>query len=577
MISAAISRYENLPNIWGEGAIFAFSGMDGETCSRSEFVFSFAAQPYGFLIQTPTRRILEITPVELGRVLTATNDVLSVETPQGELLVTFAAWHTLVGRLPENTRLGLRVEDGPEIQPQDNWWVSDDPKTGDVLALTCKKQNGESRFSLAYGSSADEARSRAQQALGEDLETLVEARLAIYQKLPRLKDPARDRLLKKCASVMKVNTLAAEGTIPQSWSTPDRVPHQNMWLWDSVFHSITMNHIHPRLAADFLKSVLDQQLASGMIPHMMRVNGRTSEITQPPILAWGIWENFQALHDRDFLAYAFPRLERYLEWDLTNRDQNGNGLLEWFIEGDVRCRSGESGLDNSPRFDEAILLDAVDFSTFAALDMLYLSRIAHELGQTERAGRWQARAEFMSSQIHALLWNEREGFYFDRKPDGQHTGVWAVTGFLPLLLPDLPKERAERLVMALKDPQKFCAAFPVPSVSMDHPEWSTDMWRGATWLNMNDFVMRGLLAQGYEDEARWLAEKSIFHVNKYYQQYGVLFEFYDAKDERPPAACDRKGPHLEPYNFRRKYDSIRDYHWTAAITARLLLQFSEKP
>jgi hypothetical protein len=52
----------------------------------------------------------------------------------------------------------------------------------------------------------------------------------------------------------------------------------------------------------------------------------------------------------------------------------------------------------------------------------------------------------------------------------------------------------------------------------------------------------------------------------------VVFEFYDAKDQLPPWHCARKGPHRGVYVFRQKYDSIRDYHWTAAITACLLLE-----
>jgi hypothetical protein len=156
--------------------------------------------------------------------------------------------------------------------------------------------------------------------------------------------------------------------------------------------------------------------------------------------------------------------------------------------------------------------------------------------------------------------------------DGSLTGVMAATGFLPLLLPDLPQGRAARMAALLADPQIFVAAFPVPSVALNHPEWSTDMWRGATWINLNYLIIRGLSQQGLVSQARELAEKTIQFVDRYYRSYGVLFEFYDAKDEHHPPDCDRKGPCQKPYNIRTKYDSIRDYHWTAALTARLLLE-----
>eukprot|EP00041_Stephanoeca_diplocostata_P022219 m.527592 g.527592 ORF g.527592 m.527592 type:complete len:50 (-) comp22012_c0_seq1:307-456(-) len=37
---------------------------------------------------------------------------------------------------------------------------------------------------------------------------------------------------------MRVNTLSPEGIAPVHWSTPDKTPHQAMWLWDSCFHAI---------------------------------------------------------------------------------------------------------------------------------------------------------------------------------------------------------------------------------------------------------------------------------------------------------------------------------------------------
>jgi neutral trehalase len=168
------------------------------------------------------------------------------------------------------------------------------------------------------------------------------------------------------------------------------------------------------------------------------------------------------------------------------------------------------------------------------------------------------------------LWDDEAGFYCDRTMDGTPTGVRAVSGFLPLLLDDVPQDRVDRLVSQLRDPDAFWTSFPIPSVSVDDPKWSTDMWRGATWLNFDYLVMLGLVKAGYPDLAAALRSRWLHYVQHYYESYGVIFEFYDAKDEVPPVACDRKGPRREPYDLRVKMDSIRDYHWSAALTARVL-------
>jgi len=567
MLTEVLGRGESLPDVWGEGSIFAFSGMDGETNTISQFVATYGSEPFGLLFHTPTRRVLSVLLPEPGTVRVATGDVYGVATTSGDLVVAYASWHTIVGIVPEGTHLSLGDEGGGQASHEGDTWVSEDSFQGDALVLV-REAN---RFALAYGGSASEATARAKAGLAEDLEDVVRARLAICENVPRV-GGREQRLLNKCASVMKVNSLAPEGAIARRWSTPDRVPHKHMWLWDSVFHSLAMNRLDAGLSWDYLAAVLDTANPDGMIPHMSTVDGHKSSITQPPILAWGVWENYLVLKDKDRLAQAIAPLEGYLEWDLTNRDRNGNALLEWHIEGDVRCRSGESGLDNSPRFDAATVLDAVDFSVFAACDMGYLARVARELGDLERARRWQARSEAVTAQVHDLLWDNQDRFYHDRGMDGTLSRVRAVSGFLPLLLDDIAPDRVDSLVAALHDPSDFGTAFPVPSVSASHPEYSTDMWRGATWLNLNYAICVGLLKQGRDDEARWLAETSLSHVAKYYQEYGVLFEFFDSQDRVPPPQCDRKGPHVEPYDVRRKMDSIRDYHWTAAVTAIWLLE-----
>lgn len=339
-----------------------------------------------------------------------------------------------------------------------------------------------------------------------------------------------------------------------------------------MFHSFAMNRLDPALACDFLMAVLEAQRPDGMIPHMMTVSGRNSEITQPPLLAWAIWENYAALRDRERLAAAFPRLEAYLAWNLAHRDRNGNGLLEWAIEANDRSRSGESGMDNSPRFDAAVALDAVDFSAYQAHDMACLARIADALDRPERANLWRARSRAMAAAIHDRLWDPARQFYCDRDLDGRFVPVRAVSGFMPLLLEDAPPAHVDALERVLRAPTEFGAACPIPSVALDEPTWSTDMWRGASWINMNYMTIRGLRRHGRLKTADRLAARTLAFVREAYERHGALFEFFDARGQRPPIACDRKGPASAVYDIRARYEVIRDYHWTAALCLDLLLQ-----
>lgn len=540
----------------GEGFLFAFSGMDGETCYAPNFVLTRHNTGYDFLVQTEFLHELRIRTVSTGELRAATSDVYAVQFGTEILALTFSAWHTLIGQLPYQTTVVLLNANGEIASP-----ISACNAQGGMLAFAIE----ENRFAVAYGESTEEARARANTGLAMSIEANINLRLMVYEQLPHLADAGDDRFLRKCFSVMKVNALSAEAEFQQHWSTPDRVPHRDMWLWDSVFHSLAMNKVDPELSWEYLKTILDRQSEDGMISHQFKPNGWSSTITQPPILAWGIWENYQHNPSPNHLAYAAERLATYLQWDQDNRDQNRNRLLEWFIEENENCRSGESGMDNSQRFDEALLLDAVDFSVFAALDMGYLSRIYAELGDEEHGGYWKTKSTQLSTAIHTKLWNEEVGFYLDHKLNGNFSPVQAVTGFLPLLLEDFPPERLQPMVDALLDETRFNTAFPIPSVALNTPDFSTDMWRGATWINMNYLVAMGFERQGRNDLAEEIRAKTLSMVKKYYEQLGVIFEFYDTLDQVPPFDCDRKGPRQAPYNIRNKMDSIRDYHWSAAL------------
>jgi hypothetical protein len=567
-VETLCTRYVGLPDVYGEGALFAFSGLDGPTCAMDAWTATLTERRFGLLIHTPRRAVLKIEVPSPSRVRLVTGDAVIAESINGPLVLAYSDGQTLVGCCPRDASVHLEMEGPTDAAGNSDETLLKDLGNQNGLLL---RRSGE-RFAVVYGRADGELKERAARALDLDPIGTAEERLRFLAGVPSLTDPNRDRLLKKCFSVMKVNALSAEGPFKQLWSTPDRLPHRDCWLWDSVFHSLAMNHLKPQVAWAYLRSVLDTQQPDGMVPHQTGPNGRSSAITQPPLLAWGVWENYRALRDRETLAYALPRLQRYLTWNAANRDRNGNGLLEWFIEGDARCRSGESGTDNSPRFDAACLLDAVDFSVFQAEDLRYLGLIARELGREGDARAADEQATRVRRAIHALLWDEKAALYADRHFDGHLSPVQAVTGFLPLLLEDTPPERIRALSRTLRDPQRFASAFPLPSVALNDPQWGTDMWRGPTWINMNYFAALGFRRHGFTEEADLLREATIEHVAKYYAQSGVVFEYYESSDRRPPWECDRKGPKQPGYDFRKKYDPIRDYHWTAALTACLLME-----
>ncbi len=563
--------YESLPDVWGEGALFAFSGVDGPTNTASGFAATLLEKPFGILINTPTKRMVRFILKGSGHIEVLTGDVASIRTTLGDFGLTFSDWHTIIGVLPDQAELGLPRQYGL-WENIEGAAVSIDDDHHDAVALKVKG----SRIAVCYGDCAEQAVFRAETALELDFYDVAAERMNFVTSATG-RTKKHQGLLLKCLSVMKVNTLWPEGSIKRRWSTPDRIPHQHMWLWDSVFHAMGMVSFNEGLAWDFIDAVLDTQQVNGMIPHMFRIDGTHSEITQPPLLCWGVYEVASKLNDIECLKMAYPKLLKYLQWFDDNRRDEASGLYYWLVNEASNNRCDESGMDNSPRFETGERLLAVDLCTYLSQEWNYIAQIATKLGLIEDADAAKQRADALEQLIHGRMWNAETGFYYDLRLDGSYNEVMAVSGFLPLLLPNIPTEHLDGLIKHLDNPMTFGTRYPVPSVAANDKHYGHDMWRGATWINFNWMIYHGLRRHGKHKQAFKLSKATIKAAEEAARRYGVLFEFMDSAVKVEPTKVDRKGACESIPYLSGKMDSIRDYHWSAALIARMIIeQVSQK-
>ena len=382
------------------------------------------------------------------------------------------------------------------------------------------------------------------------------------------------RTLLKALSVMKTQVYSPEGRIKHRWTTPDRWPHRRMWLWDSVFHAIGWRHVSPDIAQDAISAMFDMQEVDGFIGHSMDPNG-VSQITQPPILALGVKLVHEAEPNLDWIRELYPKLCAYIDWDLKNRDSDGSGLLEWHIEGNPRCRCGESGMDNSPRFDDATLMDAVDFNSYLALECEILVQFADMLSLHEDAVKWKTKHTHICSLISSRLWSDEFEFFVDYDLQKQaQSSILASSGFLPLICGAASDAQAQRLARHLRDPEMFGTAFPVPSIAAkDAEHYEKDMWRGPVWINLNWLIAFGFDRSGLNQTASFIRERTMREIERYCEIYGVLFEFYDDSGEVNPPKLLRKGkcsPQESPF-----HQVFHDYGWTASLYVDMAYSASE--
>jgi glucosylglycerate hydrolase len=160
-------------------------------------------------------------------------------------------------------------------------------------------------------------------------------------------------------------------------AAPDLYPHQ--WSWDAAFVAAGLAHVDVERACLELDTLLAGQWRTGMIPHIVfdpaetgyfpgpdrwacaehtadaPAAPRTSGICQPPVHALAVERIVEVAVSRGSAAQAAADTwlttvySRLLDWHrylVRHRDPTGSGLLTIY-------HGWESGMDNSPRWDEA--------------------------------------------------------------------------------------------------------------------------------------------------------------------------------------------------------------------------------
>lgn len=552
-----------LPEKWGQGQLFAFCALDGDSFFNDDFAGTLCGDKIGVSFHTMCRRTLyfgDMNKLISPELKCVTSDMILLEALTGTCSIIFAQRHLIVGEYTDFP--GVFVSLGgvcDTVRKGDTEiHISND---GEYTAIL--KRDG--RYAFSYGKSEKEVCDLCQEGIKIDLDKLKKQKEKPFEKaLPENNRYAR--LYAKCISVMRSQLYSPEGGIKRIWSTPDRLPHRNLWLWDSVFHAIGHRHLDAELAQSLILALFDVQHGDGFIPHMARPD-YSSAITQPPIIAWGALTVYEKSKDRSFLETVFKNNKAFLLWCKANRRKSERELYSWHTNPELNNRCDESGMDNSPRFDTESDLYAIDFSCYMANEARLMKKIADELGYSQESAFFGSWYENIKADINSLLWCEEDGFYYDY--DITHSRlnkVQSVSSFLPLFAGLCDEKQVKKLISHLENPDEFGTEFPIPTISKKDKTFGSDLWRGPVWINYNYMISKGLADYGYNDLSQKIKATSLEVVNEWYNYTGTVYEFYDSENRIPPFCFNRKGKVFEPYDFRVKYQTIRDYGWSITLT-----------
>jgi hypothetical protein len=167
----------------------------------------------------------------------------------------------------------------------------------------------------------------------------------------------------------------------------------------------------------------------------------------PPVHAWAVWRVYKAdariakHRDTAFLEGCFHKLLMNFTWWVNRKDSSGDNIFE----------GGFLGLDNIGIFDRSKplpvggYLEQSDGTSWMAFYCLTMLKIATELAQTNPAYEDIASKFFehfvyiahaMNSSAGTGLWDETDGFYYDRIRFPDHSTytlrVRSMVGLIPL-------------------------------------------------------------------------------------------------------------------------------------------------
>ncbi len=305
---------------------------------------------------------------------------------------------------------------------------------------------------------------------------------------------------------------------------PGKGHYDAAWLWDSAFHALGLAMLDPQLARDSVLILTENQDSQGKLPSFCAEEwNRPGEAAQPPVVAWCAWQVYQADPRRQFLEAIYEPLVRWNRWWFSNRDDDADGLAEYYD-------AIESGWDNSPRWDDRSLkLEATDLNSFLVVQMKALARMARELGSKRDAREWERKSAELAEKIVAVMYCPQDGIFYDVVYDthGFHK-VLTPACFLPLWA-GVPIERskADRMIEDyLLNPEHFNGPVPLPVVAASERTYApSDYWRGPVWIHLAYFCLQTLRRYGYEQQAEEMATKLLDAAAR----NRFIYEYYDSQ------------------------------------------------
>jgi hypothetical protein len=234
-------------------------------------------------------------------------------------------------------------------------------------------------------------------------------------------------------------------------SVPDKWEYPWYAAWDLAFHMIPFSRLDPDFAKEQLVLFLREWYMhpSGQLP---AYEWQLSDVN-PPVHAWAAWRVYKMTappghRDHQFLARVFQKLLLNFTWWVNRKDIDGRHLFA----------GGFLGLDNIGVLNRSELpsghqLQQADGTAWMAFYCSTMLSIALELAREDATyadmaskffEHFVAIVDAMNELGGTGLWDEADGFYYDRLSIDGHAvpmPIRSMVGLLPLCAVEVLDQR----------------------------------------------------------------------------------------------------------------------------------------
>jgi putative isomerase len=328
-----------------------------------------------------------------------------------------------------------------------------------------------------------------------------------------------------------------------------------LFEWDTYFAAYMLSLDNKELAYANAIAMTHEITEKGFVPNFASARGASEDRSEPPVGSLIVKEIYKNHREEWFLQEVFDELLTWNRWWAENRDIDGYLVWgsdpyergewpDWLLKG-IGTRKGgkwESGLDNSPMWDDAVfdtlthrlMLADVGLMSLYILDCQSLAEIAGVLGKTKIEQELAERGKKYSKKLETL-WDEQFGLYLNKNlVTGEFSYRLSPTLFYPLLAKVPNQQQATRMMQEhFYNEEEFWGDFIMPAIARNDSAYKDNIyWRGRIWAPMNFLVYLGISNYDLPDARKDIVEKSKNLLLKSWTGERHVYENYSAESGR---------------------------------------------